>query len=164
VTVFHHHQHIDKDGRVLSAQCLDLPTRLPAPPGPEALAAAGRVYWQCLRAFGAPLLQIREAQDGGVAITAAGLTLLVFAPPLTVGSVALRYPIRHGWAVHPDHRCQGHLEMGVAPDAVTLTVAEYYPRLPGRIYALTQSPLHVHIARNYLQRLAREVAAWVPTS
>jgi hypothetical protein len=152
------------EGVVRSAQTLATP-EFWGPCDGAAVRSAGRRYWLFLRRFGRGLLRVDERADGSVAIYALGfLLLLVFEPPTVIDGgpgVALRFPIGHGLAVHPRRRGRGYLQMGVEPGQVSLTVDGYTPGLfvlggLGRwLYDMTQSGLHVRIARGYLAELAR---------
>lgn len=163
---FTHEQQIDARGQVRSVQTLSavLPTPWQDP------ANAGQLYFECLRRWGRPLLQVRTHQDGGVELRALGLLLLAFAAPEVAADPAggggrIRYPIDRGVAVQRGGQGLGYLEMSFAPGQVRLAVEGYYARLVGprrnplrvAVYLLTQSALHVLIARAYLPVLARSL-------
>lgn len=156
---FHSRTAVAADGSVLSVQTLSV---LPVAPNSDIAAAAGEFYWGFLGRFGRGLLRIKPQPDDGVAISALGITLLRFEPPVIhpLGDgVAIRYPVGFGLAVHPRHRAQGYLQMGVEPGQLSLEVAGYYPILGSGswLYNLTQSRLHVRIAGGYLGALARHL-------
>lgn len=163
---FDHQQRIAPDGSVLSVQTLAVPLQKVDQPS-ETAALAGQFYWTFLRQFGRGLLRITPDHDGRVDVSAPGMLLLSFLPPVIFPmgeGVAIRYPVGRGAAVHPRHRGQGHLQMGIEPERLSLEVAGYYPSLVGwpralriPIYEATQSAMHMRIARGYLTALARHL-------
>lgn len=158
--MIHHHQTITPDGWVFSEQRLFHPRATIT----EAHARlAGRLYWDFLRRFGRPVLRVAERPSGAIDISLPGLRLLSFDAPQVIPADAgwvLRCPIDGGAAVDPRHPREGYLQMGLTPDAVSLTVHGYYPnllRLHTRIYEWTQSALHYRVARGYLPLLAERL-------
>jgi hypothetical protein len=166
--MFRHHQEISPAGEVYSGQSLDLPIiEVPADPV-MATAEAGWLYWEMLDQL--PLIDVRVTDQGAVSIYVPSLLLLSFGPPSAVEDgpgVALRYPIQGGILVRKGGENRGYLQMGIAPGRVSLTVEGYYPALAmgtdrgvgPLIYKLTQSPVHVRIAKRYLPALARRFSA-----
>lgn len=167
-----HHQTITPEGWVFSEQRLFHP-RIAITETHARLA--GQLYWDFLRRFGRPVLRVAERPSGAIDISLPGLRLLSFDTPQVImldpnwipGLVvpgdagwALRCPISGGAAVDPRHAREGYLQMGLAPEAVSLTVHGYYPnllRLDTRIYEWTQSALHDRVARGYLPLLAQRL-------
>lgn len=157
---FHSHTAVAADGSVLSRQTYDASA---AATTSDTAAAAGDLYWAFLTRFGRGLLRITPQPDHGVAISALGITLLRFEPPVIhpLGEgVAIRYPVGYGLAVHPRHRAHGYLQMGLEPGRLSLEVAGYYPTLGSGswLYNQTQSRLHVRIAEGYLSALAHHLS------
>ncbi|HYF78927.1 MAG TPA: hypothetical protein VD973_17460 [Symbiobacteriaceae bacterium] len=170
--MIYHQQTITPDGWVFSEQRLFHP-RITVTE--EHARMAGRLYWEFLRRYGRPVLSVHERPTGAIDISLLGLRLLSFdtprvisldenwAPPRVIpgdGGWALHCPINGGLAVDPRHAQAGCLQMGLAPDSVSLTVYGYYPnllRLHTRIYEWTQSALHERVARGYLPLLAQRL-------
>jgi hypothetical protein len=162
--MFHHHQEIDAIGRVRSVQTFDLP--FAQNPTPAGAAEAGRRYWDFLRRTGLGVLQVNPRPDGGVDVDLPGLLLLSFAPPAIIGhdgGFAVRYRIREGSMVQRSGINQGYLQMGLGRRRLSLAVECYHAALVGPnrhplrvgFYLVTQSAVHVAVARGYLGLLAR---------
>lgn len=167
--MFRHHQEIDSTGRVRSIQSLDLPVE--CGPSRREAAEAGRQYWTFLRRIGLGLLRVRPRPDGGVDVGIPGLLLLGFGAPTIVeheGGFAARYGIETGAVVQRQGRGQGYLQVGLGAHRLSLAVEGYYAALVGprrhplwvAFYLLTQSTLHLVIARSFLAILRR----WLPSA
>lgn len=168
--MIYHQQTITPEGWVFSEQRCFHP-RINVTEAHARLA--GRLYWEFLRRFGRPVLAVRERPSGAIDISLPGLRLLSFDTPQVIAldpvpglaapgeaGWALRCPISGGVAVDPRHAREGYLQIGLAPEVVSLTVYGYYPnllRLHTRIYEWTQSALHYRVARGYLPVLAKRL-------
>jgi hypothetical protein len=162
-------------GAVTSRQAADVD--LPAPEleaiwDPEHLERLARTYWSSLRRFTLGLVHVRYTErERFVVLLIPQLRLLSFAAPeyeMDDGRGIVRWRIERGLLVSRRARDGGYLEIevergtdpaeGLARVRVAIEVSNYYPSLTGvssRIYAHTQSRIHVLACNFFLRRLAR---------
>lgn len=140
---------------------------------PENLERLARTYWSTLRRFFAGLVYVVYTEtERTVVLVHPRLRLLTFRAPeyeMDRCRGLVRWRIDRGLLVSRRGRDgSGYLQLGVerADDAATGTtllrvevvVANYYPALSGiskRLYANTQSRIHVLICSYFLRRLLR---------
>ena len=139
---------------------------------PEHLELAARTYWSTLRRFTLGLMHVDYTEtERSVVLLTRHLPLLTFRAPeyeLDRCRGIVRWRIDRGLLVSARGRGgDGYLELDFerhdeGEDVrlhVAVEVANYYPRLGGlsrRVYANTQSRIHVLACNYFLRRLARE--------
>lgn len=163
-------------GAVASRQAADIILPTAALQGiwdAEHLERAARTYWGSLRRFTLGLVRVHYTEtERAVVLLVPQLPLLTFrAPEYELGACRgiVRWRIDRGILVGRRGRGgDGHLVLDVErhdyPDwdkvrlRVVVEVANYYPRLTGisrRLYAQTQSRIHVIACTFFLRRLVR---------
>lgn len=155
---------------------------LTLPPGqldriwsPMHLERLARTYWAFLTRVTLGLVRVEYSETGRcVVLVASPLVLLRFHAPeyaMDGGRGVVRWRIRDGVLVSRRGRGSGHLQIDVRRAApagdgvpaelahVEVEVANFYPaiatRLSQRLYAHTQSRIHVLITHGFLRSLAR---------
>jgi hypothetical protein len=168
---------IDADGAARSVQAAELtiPTRvMVALWAPEALERLARTYWRFLERCSLGLIRVAYSEhDRAVVLLCRPFVLIGFDPPayeLTGDRGVVRWQIRGGALVsHRQDRRGGFLQIDVrrvdAPPAeeqtihVEVAVLSFYPAIANaispRLYAATQSAIHVLITHAFLRSLAR---------
>jgi hypothetical protein len=139
----------------------------------EHLERAARTYWSSLRRFSLGLVRVHYTEtERAVVLLVPQLRLLTFQAPeyeIEACRGIVRWRIDRGFLVAREGRGgDGYLELDIArhddPDRgqvrlhVVVDVANYYPRLTGisrRLYAQTQSRIHVVACTFFLRRLVR---------
>jgi hypothetical protein len=167
-------------GAVTSRQAADIV--LPAEAirsfwNPEHLERVARTYWATLRRFTLGLIHVEYTPtERAVVLLIPQLRLLTFqAPEYEMGACRgiVRWRIEKGLLVSKRGRGgDGYLEIdirrhddeaqGKARLTVAVEVANFYPSLGGlsrRLYANTQSRIHVISCKYFLRRLARRELA-----
>ena len=168
---------IDGDGAARSVQAAEL--RIPAAAlvalwSPNSLERLARTYWRFLERCSLGLIRVAYSEtDRAVVLLARPLVLLGFDPPvyeLTEDRGVVRWQIRGGALVsHRQDRRGGFLQidvrrMGGPEDGfqtihVEVAVLSFYPAIANaispRLYAATQSAIHVLITHAFLRSLAR---------
>jgi hypothetical protein len=168
---------IDADGAARSVQAAEL--RIPAPAltalwSPAALERLARTYWRFLERCSLGLIRVAYSEhDRAVVLLCRPFVLIGFDPPayeLTGDRGVVRWQIRGGALVsHRQDRRGGFLQIDVrrvdAPQAeeqtihVEVAVLSFYPAIANaispRLYAATQSAIHVLITHGFLRSLAR---------
>ncbi len=167
---------IDADGAARSVQAAEL--TIPADSllelwSPESLERLARTYWRFLERSSLGLIRVRYSErDRAVVLLCRPFVLIRFDPPeyeLAAERGVVRWQIRNGALVsHRQHR-GGYLQIDVRrlPDApagyesihVEVAVLSFYPAianaLSNRLYAATQSTVHVLVTHGFLRSLAR---------
>ena len=168
---------IDGDGAARSVQAAEL--RIPAAAlvalwSPSSLERLARTYWRFLERCSLGLVRVAYSEtDRAVVLLGRPLVLLGFDPPvyeLTEDRGVVRWQIRGGALVsHRQDRRGGFLQIDVrrvggAQDGyqtihVEVAVLSFYPAIANaispRLYAATQSAIHVLITHAFLRSLAR---------
>ncbi len=168
---------IDADGAARSVQAAELtiPTRVLVELwAPEALERLARTYWRFLERCSLGLIRVRYSATGrSVVLLCRPFVLIGFDAPdyeLTEDHGVVRWRIRGGALVsHRQDRRGGFLQIDVSrpPGAggeqetihVEVAVLSFYPAIANalspRLYAATQSAIHVLITHGFLRSLAR---------
>src|SRR5579862_1399805 len=167
---------IDADGAARSVQAAELtiPTdALIELWTPAALERLARTYWRFLERSSLGLIRVRYSElDRAVVLLCRPLVLIDFDPPeyeLGVDRGTVRWQIRHGALVSHRQHGGGYLQIDVRrlPDPqpgfeaihVEVAVLSFYPAianaLSNRLYAATQSAIHVTVTHGFLRSLAR---------
>ncbi len=167
---------LDADGAARSVQAAEL--RLPASAlvelwSPAALERLARTYWRFLERCSLGLIRVAYSQqDRAVVAIWRPFVLIGFDPPvyeLTEDRGVVRWQIRGGALVsHRQDRRGGFLQIDVRrlPGPrdgqqtlhVEVAVLSFYPAiatLSPRLYAATQSAIHVLVTHAFLRSLAR---------
>jgi hypothetical protein len=163
-------------GAVTSRQAADIVLPVAALAGlwdPEHLERAARTYWSTLRRFTLGLMHVDYTEtERSVVLLTRRLPLLTFQAPeyeMDRRRGIVRWRIDRGLLVSSRGRdSDGYLELDFERDNqagsdevrlhVAVEVANYYPRLTGlsrRVYANTQSRIHVLACNFFLRRLVR---------
>ncbi len=140
---------------------------------PEHLERVARTYWSTLRRFTLGLIHVEYTPTGrAVVLLVPQLRLLTFKAPeyeMDACRGIVRWRIEKGLLVSKRGRGgDGYLEIDIRRDDdaeqgkvrlnVAVEVANFYPALGGlskRLYAHTQSRIHVLSCNYFLRRLAR---------
>jgi hypothetical protein len=168
---------IDADGAARSVQAAELtiPTRVLVELwAPEALERLARTYWRFLERCSLGLIRVRYSETGrAVVLLCRPFVLIGFDPPdyeLTADHGVVRWRIRGGALVsHRQDRRGGFLQIDVSRPPrptgeqetihVEVAVLSFYPAIANalspRLYAATQSAIHVLITHGFLRSLAR---------
>ena len=168
---------IDADGAARSVQAAELtiPTRVLVELwAPEALERLARTYWRFLERCSLGLIRVRYSETGrAVVLLCRPFVLIGFDAPdyeLTADHGVVRWRIRGGALVsHRQDRRGGFLQIDVSRPAsptgelekihVEVAVLSFYPAIANalspRLYAATQSAIHVLITHGFLRSLAR---------
>jgi hypothetical protein len=168
---------IDADGAARSVQAAEL--RIPAPAlvalwSPTSLERLARTYWRFLERCSLGLIRVAYSdRDRAVVLLCRPFVLIAFDPPeyeLTADRGVVRWQIRGGALVsHRQDRRGGFLQIDVRriddADAdhqtihVEVAVLSFYPAIANalspRLYAATQSAIHVLVTHGFLRSLAR---------
>jgi hypothetical protein len=167
---------IDADGAARSVQAAEL--TIPADAlvelwTPASLERLARTYWRFLERSTLGLIRVRYSDHGrAVLLVTRPFVLLAFDPPeyeLGADRGTVRWQIRHGALVSRRQQGGGYLQIDVRrlPDPqpgfgaihVEVAVVSFYPAianaLSSRLYAATQSAIHVTITHGFLRSLAR---------
>jgi hypothetical protein len=168
---------IDADGAARSVQAAEL--RIPAPAlvalwSPGSLERLARTYWRFLERCSLGLIRVAYSdRDRAVVLLCRPFVLIAFDPPeyeLTADRGVVRWQIRGGALVsHRQDRRGGFLQIDVRriddADAdhqrihVEVAVLSFYPAIANalspRLYAATQSAIHVLVTHGFLRSLAR---------
>ena len=167
---------IDADGAARSVQAAEL--TIPAPTlvelwTPAMLERLARTYWRFLERSTLGLIRVRYSErDRAVVLLTRPFVLIGFDPPeyeLGDDRGAVRWQIRHGALVSRRQRGGGYLQIDVRRLAdpqpgfgaihVEVAVLSFYPAianaLSSRLYAATQSAIHVTVTHGFLRSLAR---------
>jgi hypothetical protein len=167
---------IDADGAARSVQAAELTI----PVGelvelwtPETLERLARTYWRFLERSSLGLIRVRySATDRAVVLLCRPFVLIGFDPPeyeLGDHRGVVRWQIRHGALVSQRQGHGGYLQIdvrrlaeprpGYASIHVEVAVLSFYPSianaLSNRLYAATQSAIHVLVTHGFLRSLAR---------
>jgi hypothetical protein len=167
---------IDADGAARSVQAAELTI----PDGelvelwtPETLERLARTYWRFLERSSLGLIRVRySATDRAVVLLCRPFVLIGFDPPeyeLGDDRGVVRWQIRHGALVSQRQGRGGFLQIdvrrlaearpGYASIHVEVAVLSFYPSiangLSARLYAATQSSIHVLVTHGFLRSLAR---------
>jgi len=167
---------IDADGAARSVQAAEL--TVPADAlvelwSPATLERLARTYWRFLERSSLGLIRVRYSDhDRAVVLLCRPFVLIGFDPPeyeLGEERGTVRWQIRTGALVsHRQHR-GGYLQIDVRRLAdpkpgfgaihVEIAVVSFYPAianaLSDRLYAATQSAIHVTVTHGFLRSLAR---------
>jgi hypothetical protein len=167
---------IDADGAARSVQAAEL--TIPADAlvelwSPATLERLARTYWRFLERSSLGLIRVRYSdRDRAVVLLCRPFVLIGFDPPeyeLGEQRGTVRWQIRTGALVsHRQHR-GGYLQIDVRRLAdpqpgfgaihVEIAVVSFYPAiansLSNRLYAATQSAIHVTVTHGFLRSLAR---------
>jgi hypothetical protein len=168
---------IDADGAARSVQAAELtvPTRVMVELwAPEALERLARTYWRFLERCSLGLIRVRYSDTGrAVVLLCRPFVLIAFDAPdyeLTADHGVVRWRIRGGALVsHRQDRRGGFLQIDVSRPSsptgeletihVEVAVLSFYPAIANalspRLYAATQSAIHVLITHGFLRSLAR---------
>ena len=168
---------IGPDGAARSVQAADL--TVPADALQELWSAAtlerlARTYWRFLERSSLGLIRVRYSErDRAVVFLCRPFVLIGFDPPhyeLSAERGVVRWQIRHGALVsHRQNRRGGFLQIdvrrldsprpGFESIHVEVAVLSFYPAianaLSNRLYAATQSAIHVLVTHGFLRSLAR---------
>jgi hypothetical protein len=167
---------IDADGAARSVQAAEL--TIPADAlvelwTPTALERLARTYWRFLERSSLGLIRVRYSDsDRAVVLLARPLVLIGFDPPeyeLGGERGTVRWQIRHGALVSRRQHGGGYLQIdvrrledpqpGFGAIHVEVAVLSFYPAianaLSNRLYAATQSAIHVTVTHGFLRSLAR---------
>ena len=163
-----------RTGAVTSRQGADVVLPAAALAGlwdPEHLERAARTYWTTLRRFTLGLMHVDYTEtERSVVLLSRRLPLLTFQAPeyeMDRCRGIVRWRIDRGLLVsNRGHGGDGYLELDFERHDegeevrlhVAVEVANYYPRLTGlsrRVYANTQSRIHVLACNYFLRRLVR---------
>ncbi len=163
-----------RTGAVTSRQGADIVLPATALAGlwdPEHLERAARTYWSTLRRFTLGLMHVDYTEtERSVVLLSRRLPLLTFRAPeyeMDRCRGIVRWRIDRGLLVSSRGRgSDGYLELDFERHDegervrlhVAVEVANYYPRLGGlsrRVYANTQSRIHVLACNFFLRRLVR---------
>jgi hypothetical protein len=163
-------------GAVTSRQAADIVLPAEALRGlwdPEHLERVARTYWTTLQRFTLGLLHVHYTEgERAVVLLIPQLRLLTFKAPeyeMDASHGIVRWRIEKGLLVSKrgtggngyleiDIRRHDERERGKVRLRVGVEVANYYPRLGGlsrRLYANTQSRIHVVSCKYFLRRLVR---------
>jgi hypothetical protein len=168
---------IDADGAARSVQAAELriPERaLIALWSPASLERLARTYWRFLERCSLRLIHVAYSEQGrAIVLVCRPFVLIAFDPPhyeLTADSGAVRWQIRGGVLVsHRQDRHGGFLQIdvrrldgphdGYETIHVEVAVMSFYPAIADaispRLYASTQSAIHVLVTHAFLRSLAR---------
>jgi len=167
---------IDPDGLARSVQAAEL--TIPSDAlvelwTPTALERLARTYWRFLERSSLGLIRVRYSdRDRAVVLLTRPFVLIGFAPPeyeLREDRGIVRWEIRRGALVSHRQGEGGYLQIDVRRLAdpepgygaihVEVAVLSFYPAianaLSARLYAATQSVIHVTITHAFLRSLAR---------
>ena len=167
---------IDADGVARSVQAAEL--TIPASElielwTPETLERLARTYWRFLERSSLGLIRVRYSERGrAVVLLCRPFVLIGFDPPeyeLAADRGVVRWRIRDGALVSHRQHTGGYLQidvrrLGDAPPGcesihVEVAVLSFYPAianaLSNRLYATTQSTIHVIVTHGFLRSLAR---------
>jgi hypothetical protein len=167
---------IDSDGAARSVQAAEL--TIPAEAlvelwTPAALERLARTYWRFLERSSLGLIRVRYSErDRAVVLLCRPFVLIGFDPPeyeLGADRGTVRWQIRHGALVSHRQHGGGYLQIDVRRLAdprpgygaihVEVAVLSFYPAiahaLSNRLYAATQSAIHVTVTHGFLRSLAR---------
>jgi hypothetical protein len=168
---------IDADGAARSVQAAEL--TIPAESlvelwSPEWLERLARTYWRFLERCSLGLIRVRYSEhDRAVVLVCRPFVLIAFDPPqyeLGEDRGVVRWQIRGGALVsHRQNGGGGFLQIDVRrlppPRAghqaihVEVAVLSFYPTIANalspRLYAATQSAIHVLVTHGFLRSLAR---------
>ncbi len=168
---------LDADGAARSIQAAEL--RMPEAAlialwSPASLERLARTYWRFLERLSLGLIRVAYSEDGrAVVLLCRPFVLIAFDPPsyeLTGDRGVVRWQIRGGALVsHRQDRRGGFLQIDVRRLAdehdghqaihVEVAVLSFYPAIANalspRLYAATQSAIHVRITHAFLRSLAR---------
>jgi hypothetical protein len=167
---------IDADGAARSVQAAELTIPLDALVElwtPAMLERLARTYWRFLERTSLGLIRVRYSDhDRAVVLLCRPFVLIDFDPPeyeLQSDRGLVRWQIRHGALVSHRQAGGGYLQIDVrrlaqAPPGfqtihIEVAVLSFYPAianaLSNRLYAATQSAIHVTITHGFLRSLAR---------
>jgi hypothetical protein len=167
---------IDADGAARSVQAAELTIPLDARVElwtPATLERLARTYWRFLERSSLGLIRVRYSDhDRAVVLLCRPLVLIDFDPPeyeLHEDRGLVRWQIRHGALVSHRQAGGGYLQIDVrrlpqAPPGfqaihIEVAVLSFYPAiahaLSNRLYAATQSAIHVTVTHGFLRSLAR---------
>jgi len=168
---------IDADGAARSIQAAELRISAPALTAlwsPASLERLARTYWRFLERCSLGLIRVAYSEhDRAVVLLCRPFVLIGFDPPayeLTDERGVVRWQIRGGALVsHRQDRRGGFLQIDVRrlpdPDPdyqaihVEIAVLSFYPAIANaispRLYAATQSAIHVLVTHGFLRSLAR---------
>ncbi len=168
---------IDADGAARSVQAAELLIPEPALAAlwsPASLERLARTYWRFLQRCSLGLIRVAYSEhDRAVVLVCRPFVLIGFDPPmyeLTEDRGVVRWQIRGGALVsHRQDRRGGFLQIDVRrlDDAdhehqaihVEVAVLSFYPAIANaispRLYAATQSAIHVLVTHGFLRSLAR---------
>jgi len=168
---------IDADGAARSVQAAEL--KIPEPAllelwTPASLERLARTYWRFLERCSLGLIRVCYSEDSrSVVLLARPFVLIGFDPPdyeLTEDRGVVRWRIRGGALVsHRQDRRGGFLQIDVRRLAdspadgetihIEISVLSFYPAIANaispRLYAATQSAIHVLVTHGFLRSLAR---------
>jgi len=166
---------IDADGAARSVQAAEL--KVPAHSlvelwSPVSLERLARTYWRFLERCSLGLLRVHYSEDDRtVVLLCRAFVLIRFDPPhyeLSDDHGVVRWQIRSGALVSRRQNGGGFLQIDVRRLAgpqdgyqaihVEIAVLSFYPaiaKLSPRLYAATQSAIHVLITHGFLRSLAR---------
>jgi hypothetical protein len=168
---------IDADGAARSVQAAEL--RMPESAlialwSPASLERLARTYWRFLERSSLGLIRVTYSEHGrAIVLLCRPLVLIAFDAPqyeLTEDHGVVRWRIRGGALVsHRQDRRGGFLAIDVRrlPDVkgglgaihVEVAVLSFYPAIANalgpRLYAATQSAIHVFVTHGFLRSLAR---------
>jgi hypothetical protein len=167
---------IDADGVARSVQAAELTIPSDALSelwNPAALERLARTYWRFLERSSLGLIRVRYSDhDRAVVLLCRPLVLIGFGPPeyeLSSERGTVRWAIRRGALVSRRQGDGGYLQIDVRRLAdpqpgycaihVEVAVLSFYPAianaLSNRLYAATQSVIHVTVTHGFLRSLAR---------
>ena len=167
---------IDAEGAARSVQAAELTipaTALVELWSPESLERLARTYWRFLERSSLGLIRVRYSErDRAVVLLSRPFVLIGFDPPqyqLSADRGVVRWQIRHGALVSRRQNGGGYLQIdvrrlesprpGYESIHVEVAVVSFYPAiasaLSNRIYAATQSAVHVLVTHGFLRSLAR---------
>jgi hypothetical protein len=168
---------IDADGAARSVQAAEL--RIPQAAlvelwSPASLERLARTYWRFLERCSLGLIRVAYSErDRAIVLVCRPFVLIGFDPPvyeLTEDRGVVRWQIRGGALVsHRQDRRGGFLQIDVrrlpgpreGPQTIHVEVAvlSFYPAIANavspRLYAATQSAIHVLVTHGFLRSLAR---------
>jgi hypothetical protein len=167
---------IDADGVARSVQAAEL--TIPAGAlvelwSPATLERLARTYWRFLERSSLGLIRVRYSDSGrAVVLVCRPFVLIDFDPPeyeLGEDRGTVRWQIRSGALVSHRQDTGGYLQIDVRRLAdpqpgfgaihVEVAVLSFYPAianaLSNRLYAATQSAIHVTVTHGFLRSLAR---------
>jgi hypothetical protein len=167
---------IDADGVATSVQAAEL--TIPADAlvelwTAETLERLARTYWRFLERSSLGLIRVRYSDtERAVVLLCRPFVLIGFDPPeyeLAPGRGTVRWRIRHGALVSARQDGGGYLQIdvrrlgeeraGFESIHVEVAVLSFYPAIANalshRLYAATQSSIHVVVTHGFLRSLAR---------